>query len=150
MWLRMRLIGTTFGRENACELLQMSHLYELDGLFDRCQWALLDVVRSIGCGSEEVDVEDLTAIYILAFRWTLFLHPLPHCNQKLVCHIFIVLDWRFCGPGTYIGLYEAAMNEMAFRLYEAKRSESWKRLETDKEAFEEVKRYTSAHPEWLL
>ena len=64
----MRLIGTTFGRENACELLQMSHLYELDGLFDRCQWALLDVVRSIGCGSEEVDVEDLTAIYILAFR----------------------------------------------------------------------------------
>ena len=79
----MHLTWTTFGRENACELLQMSHLYELDGLFDRCQWALLDVVRSIGCGSEEVDVDTLTAIYILAFRWTFFcIHSLNTIKMK--------------------------------------------------------------------
>jgi len=51
-------------RENAVELLKMSHVYELHGLFDMCEKSLLDQVQTNGLA-----VPDLLAVFMLAYRY---------------------------------------------------------------------------------
>ena len=57
--------------DNAAELLEMAHVYELHGLLDMCERALLDSVKRRTFGS----VDDLLAIFLLAAR---------HCNASYI------------------------------------------------------------------
>jgi len=108
-------------RENACELLQMSHLYQLHGLFELCEKALLSKIND---DDDVTGTEELLAIYLLASRY---------CR------------------GSYVGLFEAALAEVSLSLYEAKGChDQWTRLTSDRDAFQTLKSTTKQDPEWYM
>ena len=70
------------------------------------------------------------------------------CNSLIGVFVHAL---RLCGPGSYIGLYETILAELAFRLFEAKHTKSWEHLEASHpEALAALKEYTKHHPEWML
>ena len=57
-------------QDNAVELLQMSHMYGLDGLFDRCQWALLHAITAAASTSGQFTNDDLNRLVFMSTHMT--------------------------------------------------------------------------------
>ena len=52
-------------QDNAVELLQMSHMYGLDGLFDRCQWSIVHAITSAASTSGQFTDDDLNRLVFM-------------------------------------------------------------------------------------
>ena len=98
----------------------MAHVYELHGLLDMCERALLDSVKRRTFGS----VDELLAIFLLAAR---------HCNASYI---------RLLEAAEA----ELAFNLFEARIC----SEHWHKVEADAAAFDRLKLITRGDPEWQL